>query len=64
MKYKYTLVFLQFFRKHKDGKSSPSMENRRDIPIKSKNKGVGESKWITKKAPRSSGRFQRIKIEA
>jgi len=41
MKYKYTLVFLQFFRKHKDGKSLPSMENRRDIPLKSKNKGVG-----------------------
>ena len=64
MKYKYTLVFLQFFRKHKDGKSSPSMDNRRDIPLKPKNKGDGQFQMDNKKAPRSSGRFQRIKIEA
>jgi hypothetical protein len=41
-KYKYTLVSVEFFRKHKDGKSLPSMENRRDIPLKSKNQGVEE----------------------
>jgi len=33
---KYTIVFLQFFRKHKEGKSLPSMENKRDIPEKNK----------------------------
>ena len=50
MNYKYTLVFLQFFRKHKDGKSSPSMDNRRDIPLKPKNKGDGQFQMDNKKS--------------
>ena len=64
MKYKYTLVFLQLFRKHKDGKSSPSMENRRDIPLKSKNQGVEEPKnYNKKKRPEVRGAFKESRLK-
>jgi len=63
-KYKYTLVSVEFFRKHKDGKSLPSMENRRDIPLKSKNQGVEEpNSYNKKKRPEVRGAFKESRLK-
>jgi hypothetical protein len=56
---KYTIEFTEFLGKHRDGKSLPPVENKRDIPEKTKSIGFLTRYGIKqKKRPEVRGAFK------